>query len=127
PPTLTVNTTTAIGGSAVTAILTGSAGGAQDWLALAATGAADTNYLQWTYVGAGVTSRTWTVTMPSAGGTFEFRLYLNGGSTRAATSPTLTVTPGPPPPAPAPSVNATNRPAGARLPPPLPGRPGRPY
>jgi len=115
PATLTVNTTTAIGGSAVTAILTGSPGGAQDWLALAQTGAADTNYVQWTYVGAGVTSRTWTVMMPNAGGTFEFRLYLNGGSTRAATSPTVTVTPGPPPPAPTLTVNVTNVAAGGSV------------
>ena len=47
--------------------------------------------MQWTYVGAGVTTRTWTVTMPPAGGTYEFRLFLNGGYVRAATSPAVTV------------------------------------
>jgi hypothetical protein len=114
-PTLTVNTTTAVGGSAVTVTLTGGAGGAQDWLALAAVGSANTTYVQWTYVGAGVTTRTWTVTMPSAGGTFEFRLFLNGGYTLAATSPAITVTPGPPPPAPTLTVNATNVVAGASV------------
>jgi subtilisin len=90
-PTLTVNATSVAGGSAVTVTLTNGLGGASDWLALAATGAADTSYLQWTYVGAGVTTRTWTVTMPTTGGTYEFRLYLNGIYTRAATSPTVTV------------------------------------
>ena len=66
-------------------------GGATDWLALAAVGASDGSYLQWTYVGAGVTTRTWTVTMPTAGGVYEFRLFLNGGYVRAATSPAVTV------------------------------------
>src|SRR5439155_3181269 len=114
-PTLTVNTTAAFGGSAVTVTLTGGAGGAQDWLALAPVGSANTTFVQWTYVGAGVTTRTWTVTMPSGGGTFEFRLFLNAGYTRAATSPAVTVTPGPPPPAATLTVNATNVAAGASV------------
>jgi subtilisin len=114
-PTLAVNTTTAVGGSAVTVTLTGGAGGAQDWLALAPVGSANTTYVQWTYVGSGVTTRTWTVLVPSAGGTFEFRLFLNGGYTRAATSPAVTVTPGPPPPAATLTVNATNVVAGASV------------
>jgi hypothetical protein len=37
--------------------------GAADWLALAATSATNTGYLQYVYVGAGVTSFTWTVTI----------------------------------------------------------------
>jgi hypothetical protein len=90
-PVLTVNATSVAGGSAVTVTLTGGLGGSQDWLALAATGAANTSYLQWTYVGAGVTTRTWTVTMPTTAGTYEFRLFVNGGYTRVATSPTVTV------------------------------------
>jgi len=71
--------------------LTNGLGGSTDWLALAAVGAADATYLQWTYVGAGVTTRTWTVTMPTAPGQYEFRLFLNNGFTRAATSPPVTV------------------------------------
>jgi subtilisin len=89
-PALTVNTTSAVVGGSVTVTLTGGGGGASDWLALAAAGAANTSYLQWTYVGAGVTTRTWTVTMPATPGTYEFRLFLNYGFTRAATSPTVT-------------------------------------
>ncbi len=76
----------------MTVTLTNGPGGAQDWLALAAVGAANTSYLQYVYVGAGVTTRTWTVTI-SAAGTYEFRLFLNNGYTRAATSPTVTVGP----------------------------------
>ena len=80
-------------GGSVTVTLTGGAGGSTDWLALAAAGGADTSYLQWTYVGAGVATRTWTVTMPTTPGTFEFRLFLNNGYSRAATSPpVVTVT-----------------------------------
>jgi len=91
PPALTVNTTNVSGGNAVTLTLVNGLGGASDWLALALVGAADGSYLQWTYVGAGVTTRTWTVTMPGAGGIYEFRLFLNGGYVRAATSPRVTV------------------------------------
>ena len=89
-PVLTVSTTTAVVGGSVTVTLTGGGGGATDWLALAAVGAANTTYLQWTYVGANVTTRTWTVTMPATPGAYEFRLFLNNGYTRAATSPTVT-------------------------------------
>ena len=51
---------------------------------------AGTSYLQWTYVGPGVKTRTWNVTPPGAG-TYQFRLFLNDGYTRSATSPTITV------------------------------------
>ena len=44
--------------------LANGSGGSTDWLGLAPTGSPDTTYLQWTYVGAGVTSRTWTINMP---------------------------------------------------------------
>ena len=92
-PRLTVNTTTAAPGAAVTVTLTNGAGGSTDWLALAATTAPVTSYVQYTYVGAGVTTRTWTVNMPATAGTYEFRLFLNNGYTRAATSPSVAVSP----------------------------------
>ena len=53
---------------------------------------ADTTYSRWTYVGAGVTTRTWIVTVPTTPGQYEIRLFLNGGYTRAATSPAFAVT-----------------------------------
>jgi hypothetical protein len=77
----------------VTVSLTNGYGGTQDWLALASTSGANSQYLQWVYVGPGVTTRTWTVTMPTNPGTYEFRYFLNNGYTRGATSPTVTVTP----------------------------------
>jgi subtilisin family serine protease len=95
-PTLTVDTTNALSGQPVTVTVTNGSGGSGDWLAFAATTASDSSYLQYTYVGAGVTTRTWTVTMPGTPGTYEFRMFLNYGSTRAATSPPITVTVGPP-------------------------------
>ena len=91
PPALTVNTTTAARGTPVTVTLTNGYGGATDWLALAQTGSPATSYIQYSYVGTGVTTRTWTFTMPSTPGTYEFRLFLNNGYTVAATSPPITV------------------------------------
>jgi hypothetical protein len=90
-PVLSVSATTVSGGAAVTVTLTNAPGGSTDWLALAATTAVNSSYLQYTYVGSGVTTRTWTVAMPATAGTYEFRLFLNNGYTRAATSPPVTV------------------------------------
>jgi hypothetical protein len=83
---------TVAAGASITVTLTNGYGGSGDWLAFAATAAANSTYLQSTKVGAGVTTRTWTVPAPSPPGTYEFRLFLNGGYTRTATSPTVTVT-----------------------------------
>jgi hypothetical protein len=94
---LLVSTTTAAGGSMVTVTLNNAPGGATDWMALAATGAAGSSYLQYTYVGSGVTTRTWTVAMPFTPGTYEFRLFLNNGYTPVATSAPVTVTVSSPP------------------------------
>ena len=96
-PTLTPNVTTAATGATVTVTLANGFGGGSDWLALAPTGAANTSYSSYTYVGAGTFNRTWSVAMPSSPGSYEFRLFINGGYTRVATSPTVTVVPGPSP------------------------------
>jgi subtilisin len=92
PPSLTVSATSVSPGGSVTATLTNGLGGSTDWLALAATGTPNSSYIQYIYLGAGATNRSWTVTMPSTPGTYEFRLFPNNGYTRAATSPTVTVT-----------------------------------
>jgi hypothetical protein len=91
PPSLTVSAGSVTPGAAVTVTLTNGPGNARDWLTLASTSMADSSYLQWTWVGAGVTTTTWTVTMPATPGTYEFRLFLNGYFIRGATSPTVTV------------------------------------
>jgi subtilisin family serine protease len=100
-PVLTVSATTVAGGQSVTVTLANGQGGGQDWLSFGATSSADAGYLQFTYVGAGVTSRTWTVTAPNTAGTYEFRLYRQGSFQRLTTSPTVTVT------APAPNPTLT--------------------
>ncbi len=91
PPTLALSTTTASPGQTVTVTLTNGLGGNTDWFAFATVGSADSVYLNWTYVGAGVTTRTWTVTMPSTPGNYEFRLYRQASFVRAATSATIQV------------------------------------
>jgi hypothetical protein len=91
-PVLTVSATSVSPGANVTVTLTNGTGGAGDWIALAGTGAGNTSYLRYTYVGQGNTTKTWTVAMPTTPGTYEFRLFLANGYTRAATSPTVTVT-----------------------------------
>ncbi|HTY77658.1 MAG TPA: IPT/TIG domain-containing protein [Candidatus Bathyarchaeia archaeon] len=78
-------------GGSITATLSNSPGGSTDWLGLSAVASADTSFLQHTDVGAGITSRTWTVTMPAAPGSYEFRLYLNNMYTVAARSAAVTV------------------------------------
>ena len=62
-------------GASVTVTLTNGTGVYADWLALASASARDTSYLQYVYVGAGVTTRTWTVTMLTTPGMYQFRLF----------------------------------------------------
>jgi len=93
PPTLRVDATTVRVGASVTVTLSNGLGGEFDWLALAPSTAPNTVFLNWTYVGRNVTTRTWTVTMPTTPGTYDVRLFLDNGFVRAATSPTVTVTP----------------------------------
>ena len=60
-------------------------------LAFASSSAANGTYITFTYIGAGTTTRTWTVTAPATPGTYEIRLFLNNGYTRVATSPPVIV------------------------------------
>jgi len=103
-PSLIVDTMGAQPSGTVTATLANGLGGDTDWLGLAQVGASDTSFLQWTYVGAGVTTRTWTVNMPSTPGQYEFRLFPNNGYVQAATSPAVTVSLGNPTSSTGPSV-----------------------
>ncbi len=90
-PQLTVSATTVAPGGTVTVTLTGGFGNVGDWMSFALATAPNNSYWRYTYVGMGVTTRTWTVTVPTTPGTYEFRLFLNNGYVRAATSPTVTV------------------------------------
>ncbi len=95
--TLTVPVSQVPPDTTVPVTLTAGAGGATDWLALAATGAPDTSFLAKVYVGAGITGTTWAPTLPSIDGDYEFRLFINDTFTRVATSPKITVSSGSPP------------------------------
>jgi hypothetical protein len=108
PATLDVSAASVAGGDSVTVTLNDGLGNEYDWLALAAVGDPDTTYVEYVYVGAGVTSTTWTVIMPATPGDYEFRLFLNNGYSRIATSATVTVEPGPPEPPPPPPPPATS-------------------
>jgi subtilisin len=105
PPTLSVPSTNVSAGSSITVTLANGLGGSGDWMSFASTTAPNSSYINFTYVGAGVTTRTWTVTAPNTPGTYEFRLFPNNGYTRAATSPTITVTLGQNP---VPSITSLN-------------------
>jgi hypothetical protein len=66
--TLSVNTTSVVGGANVTVTLANGPGGALDclrWRVIRA----DTSYIEYACIGAGIISRKWTVAMPAAGGT----------------------------------------------------------
>ena len=81
-----MNTTSVAGNTPVTVTLSNGLGGSTDWLGVAATGAPDTSYLQWTYVGTGVTKPDVDHQHASnALGRYEFRLF-KSGYTRVATS-----------------------------------------
>src|SRR5581483_285658 len=91
PPRLTPGAPIVAPGEQETVALVNGVGGATDYLTLAAVGSPDASSLQRTTVGAGVTDRTWTVTMPAAAASYEFRLFVNG--VRAATSAPVTLDP----------------------------------
>ena len=91
-PSLALSAVTVPAGGSITVTLTNGPGGSTDWLGLGAVGTADVgSNVRWTYVGAGVTTRTWTVNVPATTGQYEFRLFLNDGYVRAATSPAFAV------------------------------------
>ena len=95
PPatSLDVSATSVSGGDSVTVTLNDGPGNVYDWLALAGTSDPDTTYVEFIYVGDGVTTTTWTVTMPATPGDYEFRLFENNGYGRLATSATVVVNP----------------------------------
>jgi hypothetical protein len=95
PPatSLDVSATSVSGGDSVTITLNNGPGNFYDWLALASVTDPDTIYVEYIYVGDGVTTTTWTVTMPATPGDYEFRLFENNGYGRLATSPTVVVNP----------------------------------
>jgi len=93
PPTLDVSVTVATTGDIVTVTLTDGPGNGSDWLALASVGSSDFAILEYSYVPAGASSTTWDVSMPLTPGSYEIRLFENGGYFRLATSDAIAVNP----------------------------------
>ena len=62
----------------------------KDWVALFRVGDPYTSYIWWIYTG-GATSGTANLTSPGTAGTYEFRYFLNDGSTEVARSVPVTV------------------------------------
>src|SRR5262249_17387926 len=100
PPSLAVNSTQDLPGDTVTVTLTNGPGNPYDYLVLAPVGAPDTTRSPFTYqgasvsylyVGAGVTTKTWAITLPTTLGQYEFRLYYNNTYTRLTSSPFLAI------------------------------------
>jgi hypothetical protein len=115
-PSITVNgsngTVVAEGASLAIAVSNGP-GNTTDWVALAATGSADTSYISWDYLNGsrtppntGVASATVMMAAPTTDGSYEARFYANNGfSVLARTTFTVqSVASPPPPPAPAQAV-----------------------
>jgi hypothetical protein len=90
-PAISVTPQNVSGGGMVNVTLVNGLGSPFDWLTLAPVGSSDSTYWQWTYVPGGASTFTWTTVMPTTPGTYEFRLLLNGGYTRAATSAPITI------------------------------------
>ena len=61
-----------------------------DWIGLFKVGAADTAF-SWSNATGGAASGTFSTAAPSEPGSYEFRYFLNGGSTKVATSNPITV------------------------------------
>src|SRR5262245_39145604 len=96
--TLTVSPTTVNGGGTVTVSVTNGPGNRTDWVGLFRQGAADTGYVDWRYLdgtmnapGIGLPIANFQFTMPTTGGTYEFRLFANNSFTRLVTSLPVTV------------------------------------
>jgi glucose/arabinose dehydrogenase len=89
--TLTASPATVSPGGQTTVSWTAPSGSSSvDWIALYRVGAANSSYLAWQYTG-GATSGTFTFTVPTAPGQYEFRYLLNDGYTSVKTSNTVTV------------------------------------
>ena len=89
-PGVSVSATSTPPGGPVTATISNSPSDGA-WVALAQVGSPTNTYLQYTFVAAGVSNRTWDVIMPTTAGSYEFRLLFINTYTVAARSPVVTV------------------------------------
>jgi hypothetical protein len=91
---VSVSATTGFLRGPLTVTVTNWGGNPLDWLAVAPVGMPASTFLYWIPLGSlpGTGStRTWATEMPGTPGTFEVRLFSNGGYTQLAVSPPITV------------------------------------
>jgi trimeric autotransporter adhesin len=89
-PGVAVSATSVQPGGAITATISNSPSDGA-WVALSLVGSPTNTYLQYTFVAAGVSNRTWDVIMPTSPGSYEFRLLFINTYTVAARSPVVSV------------------------------------
>ncbi|PYR73621.1 MAG: hypothetical protein DMF87_25350, partial [Acidobacteria bacterium] len=87
-------------GATFNVTITNGTGNAKDWVSLNATAALDATYVGWKYLNGsttapttGLTSATVQFVAPTVPGTYNVRLFANGGWTKLATSATVNVGP----------------------------------
>ncbi|HUQ89813.1 MAG TPA: Calx-beta domain-containing protein [Vicinamibacterales bacterium] len=104
-PTVTVSTPNVSPGGVISFAVSGGPANRADWVALSATSAPDSSYLQWMYLNgstampaSGTASASLQFTAPATTGTYNIRFYANNTSQKLATSGTITVASQPPPP-----------------------------
>jgi subtilisin family serine protease len=114
PSSLTVMTPTVNPGGTIRIEAADGAGRPRDWVGLYADGAGDVAFVNWFYLNgqktvpaAGVSAATLQIPAPLTPGTYQARLFYNGGYTRLATSGAIIVVPLPALPAPATTLTAT--------------------
>jgi hypothetical protein len=97
-PSIAVSPTTVQPGQTVQVTVANGPGQLRDWVGLYPAAAADSGYLAWKYLSgtqtpppAGLAGATLSFVMPQAPGTYNFRLFLNNGFTKLATSAAVTV------------------------------------
>ena len=96
--TVTATPTTVVSGGTITVTVANGPGHIADWVAVVATSAPDSSYLDWKYLNGstvpppnGLTSAMVQLMAPTMPGSYEVRLWARGGFIRLATSSSLTV------------------------------------
>ena len=98
-PSLSIASTTVAAGAMIDITVNNPTGNARDWLGLYAIGASDFSFVDWAYLNGQKTppavGPTGSVSLqlraPAQTGTYQVRLFANGGYARLATSVTITV------------------------------------
>jgi subtilisin family serine protease len=118
-----LSSTTVANGGVIGVTINNATGDARAWLGLYPSGASDFAFVDWSYLNGQKTvpasGATGTVTLnfpaPAQSGSYELRLFANGGYTRLATSATITVGSQAPASGPSLTVNTPSVPRGGTI------------